>query len=181
MKLSLLSPLLVLFLAVFSSCTKENTLSRPAGLPEATNNNSTLEDRACGTASIQLQMTSVTPSGYKPYLIVYDQDGSTRYVYPWACSNSGCTSSPCLDAADNNFYQTFTVDKCERIKVQLFEVDQNLYDCNDGTGTVTVRIKKPGSFIVRTVTLTYSGGGIWPSKCLDIDSNGNVSAPYTCP
>ena len=169
------------FLALLNSCTKESTTARPAGVPEPSNPNPAVEDRGCGTATIQLQIAYVNPSGYKPYLIVYDEDGSTRYVYPWACSNQGCTSSPCLDAADNNFYQSFTVDKCERIKVQLFEVDANAYDCNNGTGNVTVRIKKPGQFGFQSTTLTYSGGSNWPSKCFDIDSNGNVSAPYTCP
>ena len=178
MKLS--SLIFVLFLAAFCSCGKENVITRPAGVTETDNANTALEDRACGTGLIQLRIASVYPSGYKPYLIVYDQDGSTRYVYPWACSNSGCTSVPCLDAADNSFYQTFTVDKCETIKVQLFEVDPYLYDCSNGGGNVTVSIKKNGTaFPVRTFTLTYTGGSTsWPSKFLDIDSNGNVGAPY---
>lgn len=177
MKLSLFS--LLLFLAVLSSCTKENVPVRPAGMTDTTNNNVSLEDRACGTTTIQLQIASVNPSGYKPYLVVYDEDGSTRYVFPWACSSSGCTGSPCLDAADNNFYQSFTVDKCERIKVQLSAIAP-LYACTNGSGNVTIRIKKPGQFGFSSATLTYNGGA-YPTRCFDIDSNGNVSAGYTCP
>lgn len=179
MRTFLSSLIFAIVVVAFSSCKKDNAPTRPAALDNVSPTATTTSDRGCGTTTIQLQIAAVNPAGYKPYLVVYDQDGSTRYVYPWACSNYGCTASPCLDAADNNYYQSFTVDRCEQIKVVLYEIDP-LYDCNNGTGNVTIRLKKPNQAGFVSKTLTYSGGSTYPSACFNIDSNGNISGPITC-
>ncbi len=168
----------LLTVSIFFSCTKEAPITRPIAVSET--QETSVEDRGCGTSQLELRVTFTNPIGQKSYLIVYDQDGSTRYVYPWACSNQGCTSLPCLDALDNTFYQTFTVDKCEQIKVQLFEVDPP-YACNNGTGNVSIQIKKKGTISpVRSFTLTYAGGTTYPSKCFYIDGSGNIGVAQTC-